>query len=236
MEKANNQKKELKNPSRREFLKRAAKGGSIAALITSGALDLELKHLLFAQKTQKFLTQEALKSSLPSRGLEMLRKILIGEFFPGGRFWEEGKLFGFRNRRPCDPHLMESGDRQKRCEGQFNCPRQEKCPSNCPDQGCGDYECDTHTCPDGFRCPDFGCGNDVCGGIVGGCPDIYGSLNIDPTKLSAFDVGEIGKYATTQFIQELMQVMNLRTTQALEEEIERMIRNRESLKMKGYIR
>lgn len=232
----NNQKRAPKNQSRREFLKKAAKGGSIAALITSGALDLELKHLLFAQEAQKYLSQEALKSSLPSRGLETLRKILIGEFFPGGRFWVEGKVFSFRDGRLCDPHVLlkESGCKTF-CSGDFNCDGQKGCPSNCSNDDCGDFECGTHTCPTGFTCPVHGCDNDVCGGVAGGCP-MYGDRNIDPRELSAFDVGEIGKYATAQFVQELMQVMNLRTTQALEIEVEKMIRNRESLKMKGYIR
>ena len=250
MEKANDQKKELNNPSRREFLKKAAKGGSIAALIASGALDLELKHLLLAQELssdrRKFLSRDALEMALPTRSLETIRNILKGEHYRGGRFYRDfGKSFIFNNschpvlNPACPPVESPGASCKSHCKTKTNCPKNGgDCHNHCSDQGCSDYDCDDHTCPIGFDCDIFGCEIDLCGGVVDGCGTyvIYGIDKVDPRKITAFNMRDIERHTDVQFVNELMEVMNLRTAQSLQKELYKMIENRETLQMKGFVR
>jgi hypothetical protein len=249
--KANDQKKETKNPSRREFLKKAAKGGSIAALIAGGALDFELRNLLLAQELSsdrlKHLSKEALEMALPTRSLETLRNILKGEYYRGGRFFKDfGKSFIFDNAchpvlNPLCPPVESAGkDCKKHCKTNANCPKNgADCHNDCNEQDCKDYDCDNDTCPDGFGCHLYGCDNVLCGGAADGCDGVFVITyinKVDPREISAFSMRDIERYTSVQFVSELMEVMNMRTAQNLQKELYKMIENRETLQMKGYVK
>ena len=47
---------------------------------------------------------------------------------------------------------------------------------------------------------------------------------------------DIERYTSVQFVSELMEVMNMRTAQNLQKELYKMIENRETLQMKGYVK
>lgn len=248
MKNVNNQNKGPTNPSRREFLQKAAKGGSIAALIASGAIDLELKNLLLAQETKKVLSKEALEGPLPSRDLDSIRKILKGEYYRGGRlFVNDLKNSMFRIPGLCDPVVggeckgiflgASGGCKARYCNGEWSCPKYGGCSGDCPSDGCDPNYCDDQTCVDLEDCPRNGCSDQTCGGVADGCPKHF-NLNkyVDTRKIDPFNLSDIRKYSSSAFVQELLQIMNLQSPLQLEAEVKQMINRRQTLQMRGYVK
>jgi hypothetical protein len=235
--------------SRREFLRQAAKGGSVAALIAAGVLDPALKKLLSAQTVRTKLSMEALTGPLRSRSLETIRNLLKGEYFRGGRFYGRD-IASITKQLPglCDPvvggdcrggFFGDSGcEGGGYCSGQWNCPHQTGCESNCPGDDCRRHYCEDEICVGGKECDGNVCdgpSGQVCGGVADSCENWYPTPEVDSRRMSPFDLADITKYSETQFVKELMEVMNLKSTEGLKAEVKNMIIQRQTLKMKGYM-
>jgi hypothetical protein len=227
--------------SRREFLRRAAKGGSVAALVSGGLLDAEISKLLAAWGPQQTLSREALEGPLPTKNLVVLRDLLKGEYFIGGRFYRLGKKdFGYIWGRPgCDPEMVEGkcpevGACARYCNGEINCPG-DTSGEGCGGQSCPDYKCDEQTCTDDHRCGDNSCQRAMCGNEAAGCSGEYfiWGIGVDSRTLPGFSFQDITKYPDIAFVQELARALNLRSATSLEKEVRAMIFKRQTLKMRG---
>jgi hypothetical protein len=237
--------------SRREFLNQLAKRGSVAALISGGLLDGDINKLLAAWSAQKLsspglpqnnLSLEAIQGPLPSKDLVVLRDLLKGEYYRGGRFYRFNKenfayIWG---RVGCDPEMVESkcpevSSCRRFCNEEVNCPW-DSSGEGCSGQNCPDNRCDKETCPDAHSCNDHTCADGVmCGDQASGCYGVYiiYGMGVDSRTLPGFSFEDITKHATTAFVQELIRALNLQTAARLEKEVRSMIFKRQTLKMRG---
>jgi hypothetical protein len=236
----------IQGTSRREFLRRVAKGGSVAALISGGLLDAEISKLIAAWAPQQSLSREAIEGPLPTKNLVVLRDLLKGEYYLGGRFYRLRKGdFGYIwGRAGCDPEMVEGkcpevGACARYCNGEINCPS-DSSGEGCGGQGCPDYKCDEQTCTDGHGCKDNSCWQALCGNEAAGCTGEYfiWGIAVDSRALPGFSFQDITKYADTAFVQELSRALNIRSgairsAASVEKEVRSMIFKRQTLKMRG---
>jgi hypothetical protein len=235
-------KERIQATSRREFLKRVAKGGSAAALISGGLLDADINKLLAAWSAQKTLSREAIQGPLPTRNLVTIRDLLKGEYYRGGRFYRFSKegLSYIWGRLGCDPEMAEGKCPEVQacrrfCNGEVNCPW-DSSGEGCSGQNCPDNRCDKETCPDAHSCNDHTCaGGVMCGDQASGCYGVYiiYGIGVDSRTLPGFSFQDITKHTTTAFVQDLMKALNIQTAASLEKEVRSMIFERQTLKMRG---
>jgi hypothetical protein len=219
-------------------LKKAAKGSSVAALIASGALDFELKKILFAAE-KKYLSREALEGPLATKSLELIRDLLKGEFEIGGKFFKRPGGKG----DSAGPTQCGDGTY---CYGDENCPWD----GNCPSDGCTEHICgsgDGLVCGDDYTCEEFGCAGVNCPTVS--CGE-YAWRNYDDIgKKGGSDGGSPGGGSSggggstggpySGFYDELFDIMLEERDLSLKEfeiTIINMIRKGQTLKDKGYVR
>ena len=214
-------------------MKDVAKGGSVAALIVSGAFD---RHLMafFMTDDEKHISQQALTEVLPSESLKIIREALLGKFRKDPiAVIVEGELSNLHPR--FDPRIIGKCKQQQQCKRvckeEFTCagvtgPCEPN--SDCGSLHCGDHYCETNSC-DYYHCIGFECEANEC--LLQSCDTFAKGKTLNVINFHDFD-----RHQDVRFIKELSEVLGTRTTNTLQNEIIQMIKKNETLQSRGFIR